>query len=241
MISLWVPGAVTRFRMDICDTFVGVVNERHKHIDVRFDFTRWVVVDDALELKYYPTDGMIADTLRKALDRIKLQFFVCAVGLQLSLSADTQWPGKVIWVPGAVPDVETDSLEPCVGMRDLKWCALGSAQNFNGRWLLSMTMMRLDDWKVRICWRSGYARRCDCERFRVWTPVGDCNIISFSLWCQRGTNDTSSAFVSELLSKYIFRCFRMKRGHGCKLRAVGSFQPSLTMTASFSSSLLHIQ
>jgi hypothetical protein len=49
-----------------------ILNDRSKHIDVRFHFIRQHVIDGSVELRYCPTDEMVADALTKPLERVKL-------------------------------------------------------------------------------------------------------------------------------------------------------------------------
>ena len=66
------------------------VNRRNKHIDVRYHFTRQTVQDRIIELKYCPTEEMVADMLTKALGRIKLHKFVKLVGMSPAQAASRQ-------------------------------------------------------------------------------------------------------------------------------------------------------
>ena len=66
------------------------VNRRNKHIDVRYHFNRQAVEDGVVELKYCPTEDMIADMFTKALGRIKLEKFRLGAGLDVTKSADPQ-------------------------------------------------------------------------------------------------------------------------------------------------------
>ena len=58
-----------------------IVNERSKHIDVRYHFIRENVRANNLEICYCPTDQMVADALTKPLGRTKLELFVAEMGL----------------------------------------------------------------------------------------------------------------------------------------------------------------
>jgi hypothetical protein len=50
-----------------------VFHQRTKHIDTRFHFIRDLIKDNVIEIKYLPTDHMIADILTKALPRVKFE------------------------------------------------------------------------------------------------------------------------------------------------------------------------
>ena len=52
------------------------VNRRNKHIDVRYHFNREAVKNGVIQLKYCPTNEMVADMLTKALRKTKLENFV---------------------------------------------------------------------------------------------------------------------------------------------------------------------
>lgn len=54
---------------------------RTKHIDIRYHFVRELVTDKIVELKYMPTDQMIADILTKNLSKLKHSKFVKCLGL----------------------------------------------------------------------------------------------------------------------------------------------------------------
>jgi len=58
-----------------------IINERSKHIDVRYHFIRENIQADKLEIRYCPTDQMVADALTKPLGRTKLELFVAEMGL----------------------------------------------------------------------------------------------------------------------------------------------------------------
>jgi hypothetical protein len=58
-----------------------IINERSKHIDVRYHFIRENIRADKLEIRYCPTDQMVADALTKPLGRTKLELFVAEMGL----------------------------------------------------------------------------------------------------------------------------------------------------------------
>jgi len=58
-----------------------VINERSKHIDVRYHFIRDHVEKGNIILNYCPTDLMVADAFTKPLERVKLMQHVAAMGL----------------------------------------------------------------------------------------------------------------------------------------------------------------
>jgi hypothetical protein len=57
-------------------------HQRSKHIDVQHHFIREQVDSGKIELKYTPTEHMMADTLTKALPRVKHQRCVDGMGLR---------------------------------------------------------------------------------------------------------------------------------------------------------------
>ena len=58
-----------------------ILSDRSKHIDVRFHFLRHHVQAGTIELKYCPTEKMVADALTKPLQRVKLSQHVADMGL----------------------------------------------------------------------------------------------------------------------------------------------------------------
>ena len=56
-------------------------HSRTKHIDIRHHFIREAIQSDQIELKYLPTDEMIADVLTKSLGKVKHQTFTQELGL----------------------------------------------------------------------------------------------------------------------------------------------------------------
>ena len=58
------------------------VNERTKHIDIRFHFVRDAYQQGRIRIKYLPTADMTADILTKALSREAHQRHVRGMGLQ---------------------------------------------------------------------------------------------------------------------------------------------------------------
>ena len=53
-----------------------------KHIDIRFNFIRWVVKDGKICLIFCPTNDMVADTLTKALPSPKVKHFASELRLR---------------------------------------------------------------------------------------------------------------------------------------------------------------
>ncbi|KXJ76875.1 hypothetical protein RP20_CCG008711 [Aedes albopictus] len=60
----------------------GGGSRRTKHIDTRFNFVRELMSTDVMEVRYCPTDSMIADILTKPLARVKLERFRAQIGLK---------------------------------------------------------------------------------------------------------------------------------------------------------------
>lgn len=58
-----------------------VLHDRSKHIDIRYHFVRDAVSDRIIEVKYLPTNDMIADILTKSLQSVKNAKFVKSLGL----------------------------------------------------------------------------------------------------------------------------------------------------------------
>ena len=54
---------------------------RTKHIDIQWHFIREQVASGSITIKYIPIKEMAADSLIKALDRVKFQRFVVLTGL----------------------------------------------------------------------------------------------------------------------------------------------------------------
>ena len=54
---------------------------RTKHIDIHFHFIRWIIENGSIHLIYCPTEDMLADTLTKALPKVK--HFAVELGLAL--------------------------------------------------------------------------------------------------------------------------------------------------------------
>jgi hypothetical protein len=63
-----------------------VLHGRSKHIDIRFHFIRNAINEGIVKLKYVPTNDNPADILTKAVDRIKHEGHVAALGLQPNLA-----------------------------------------------------------------------------------------------------------------------------------------------------------
>jgi DNA-directed RNA polymerase subunit L len=51
----------------------GIINERLKHIDVKYRFIHDLIKNKIIKLKYCPTNEQKADILTKALNTIKFQ------------------------------------------------------------------------------------------------------------------------------------------------------------------------
>lgn len=58
-----------------------VFHNRTKHIDIKFHHVREVVRNKEVELKYCPTNDMIADILTKNLSKVKHLYFVNLLGI----------------------------------------------------------------------------------------------------------------------------------------------------------------
>ena len=56
-------------------------NDRTKHIDVQYHFTREKLERNEVDFEYIPTTEMVADTLTKPLLRVNFEKFRCALGL----------------------------------------------------------------------------------------------------------------------------------------------------------------
>ena len=56
-----------------------------KHIDIRYHFIRFTVEDGSIHFLYCPTNDMVADTLTKALPRIKAKHFAQELSLHPSI------------------------------------------------------------------------------------------------------------------------------------------------------------
>jgi hypothetical protein len=50
-----------------------VYSDRNKHIDVRYHYTRWLVEEGVVEVKYISTHKQLADIFTKALPRDQFQ------------------------------------------------------------------------------------------------------------------------------------------------------------------------
>jgi hypothetical protein len=50
-------------------------HKRSKHIDIRFHFVKYMIKDNFAQVKYLPTENMIADVLTKPLGKIKHENF----------------------------------------------------------------------------------------------------------------------------------------------------------------------
>ena len=59
-----------------------VLYSRTKHIDIKFHFLRKKIEGNVIELKYKPTDKMIADGMTKALGRAKHVNFIRGLRLE---------------------------------------------------------------------------------------------------------------------------------------------------------------
>ena len=59
-----------------------VNHQRNKHIDVKYHFIRDQVSKGAVELKYCPTNSMLADVLTKAVDKQQFNLLVTKMGLK---------------------------------------------------------------------------------------------------------------------------------------------------------------
>ena len=60
---------------------IPVHHNRTKHIDIKYNFIREKVLNQDYDLKYCPTEEMIADTLTKALPRSSVEKFNQMMGL----------------------------------------------------------------------------------------------------------------------------------------------------------------
>lgn len=81
------------------------VNCRTKHIDFQYHFTRHVVCDGLVVLKYCPTDEMHADMLIGSLGRTLKERMRTVVGVCIVVNSTTQGPKrvlKVLWYCRAV-------------------------------------------------------------------------------------------------------------------------------------------
>jgi len=58
-----------------------VAHSRTKHIDIRYHFVREAVLNKTVELRYCPTEFMIADILTKSLSRERFETLRCAIGI----------------------------------------------------------------------------------------------------------------------------------------------------------------
>jgi hypothetical protein len=58
-------------------------HSRTKHIDVQHHFIREKIEDEAIDMKYCPTEHMVADVLTKALGRDRHQMMCKAIGLEV--------------------------------------------------------------------------------------------------------------------------------------------------------------
>ncbi len=59
-----------------------ILNERSKHIDVRYHFIRELIKEKRLKIEYLSTNDMLADTLTKPLGVIQLEKLNKEMGLQ---------------------------------------------------------------------------------------------------------------------------------------------------------------
>ena len=57
------------------------VNNRNKHIEIKYHFVREAVQRKIITLEYCPTENMVADILTKPLERVKFQTFTKALSL----------------------------------------------------------------------------------------------------------------------------------------------------------------
>jgi len=58
-----------------------VAHSRTKHIDIRYHFVREAVLNKTVELRYCPTEFMIADILTKSLSRERFETLRCVIGI----------------------------------------------------------------------------------------------------------------------------------------------------------------
>ena len=58
-----------------------VFHSRTKHIQIRYHAIRDYVENGEIELRYIPTNDMLADGLTKALDRVKFERMIKGLGL----------------------------------------------------------------------------------------------------------------------------------------------------------------
>lgn len=62
----------------------GGHHSRTKHIHYRYHFIRDAIENQIVELKYMPTNEMPADVLTKPLNKIKHEFCITKMGMQLT-------------------------------------------------------------------------------------------------------------------------------------------------------------
>ena len=86
-----------------------LTTRRTKHIDTKFHFVRELFKNGAIEIRYCPTDKMIADLLTKPLGAIKTEHFVRGIGLAWLYSGHS---GHVVVTRYAT----IKSLRGCVGL-----------------------------------------------------------------------------------------------------------------------------
>ncbi|CAB4027048.1 Hypothetical predicted protein [Paramuricea clavata] len=58
-----------------------VLHKRTKHIDIKYHFIREKTQDGTIELKYCPTNEMLADILTKPLSKGQFEYLRCKLGL----------------------------------------------------------------------------------------------------------------------------------------------------------------
>ena len=61
-------------------------NPRTKHIDLKYHFVRDTIMDRIIEVKYCPTEDMMADIFTKALSKVKFEKMRTLIGVNCALS-----------------------------------------------------------------------------------------------------------------------------------------------------------
>jgi len=58
-----------------------VFHDRSKHIAIQYHYTRLLVKSGMINLKYLPTEEMLADALTKPLPRVQHEYLACGFGV----------------------------------------------------------------------------------------------------------------------------------------------------------------